>query len=160
MGIYIEYSGGSTGMVGLAWFITAFSEIIFFAVSARWLRKGNEIKMISLAAALYTARFALMAWADDPYVIVYLQLFQGITFVIFYVASMQYLYSVIPAEWRATGQTALAVIFFGVSGVVGSFAGGWIMDTYGGDTLYIIMSMFSLCGFLLSLLWHRNIENI
>jgi PPP family 3-phenylpropionic acid transporter len=69
---------------------------------------------------------------------------------------MQYLYSVIPNEWKATGQTILAVLFFGVSGIIGSVVGGWVMDTLGGSALYKMMALLSAAGVILAMVIRRN----
>jgi MFS transporter, PPP family, 3-phenylpropionic acid transporter len=131
LGVYIQAAGGTPGLVGQAWFYAAVSDVVFFAISFRFLRRGNEIKLISFAAVLYCLRYFACSLAPHPRWIVYLQLLQGCTFVVFYTAAIQYLYAIVPEEWRSTGQTMLAVLFFGVSGIIGSFLGGWIFDTYG-----------------------------
>lgn len=157
LGVYVQSLGGNTGMVGLAWFVAAISEVAFFALSPRLLRNGNEIKMITLASAIYAIRYFLCAAFSDPMLVVFLQLMQGITFVIFYTASIQYLYRIIPEEWKATGQTVLAVIFFGISGIIGSFGGGWVFQHWGGAALYQVMAVCSVLGCLYSvMLWKRQ----
>nr|WP_236693009.1 MFS transporter [Aneurinibacillus tyrosinisolvens] len=107
---------------------------------------------MSFAAVLYCLRYFACSLAPDPRWIVYLQLLQGCTFVVFYTAAIQYLYAIVPEEWKSTGQTMLAVLFFGVLGIIGSFLGGWIFDAYGGAALYLTMSVLSFFGFLFSFL--------
>ncbi|USG64262.1 MFS transporter [Brevibacillus ruminantium] len=157
LGVYVQSLGGTTGMIGLAWFVAAISEVAFFAWLPRLLRSGSEIKMITLASVIYAVRFFLCAAVSDPLLVVILQLMQGVTFVIFYTASIQHLYSIIPEEWKATGQTVLAVIFFGISGIIGSFAGGWVFEQWGGAALYQVMAVCSLVACLYStLLWRKE----
>ncbi|QQE73414.1 MFS transporter [Brevibacillus composti] len=157
LGVYVQSLGGSTGLIGLAWFVAATSEIAFFALLPRFLRTGREIKMIALASAIYVIRYALCAVVSDPMLVIAIQLMHGITFVTFYTASIQYLYRIIPEEWKATGQTVLAVIFFGISGIIGSFAGGWVFQEWGGAALYLMMAGIALLAFLYSILmWKRE----
>jgi PPP family 3-phenylpropionic acid transporter len=157
LGVYVQSLGGSTGAVGQAWFLAAISEVAFFAISARFLQKWSEVKLIAFATALYTIRYFLCAVAPSPEWVVFLQLSQGVTFVIFYTATIQYLYRIIPEEWKATGQTVLAVLFFGISGIIGSIIGGWVFQQFGGDVLYWAMGFFSLAAFGYSLfLWKSN----
>jgi len=156
LGVYIQSLGGSSALVGQAWFLAAVSEAVFFALSGYWLRRGAEIRVITAAAAIYAVRYFLCYWVADPVWVVWLQLLQGITFAVFYSASIQYLYAIVPEEWRATGQTVLAVIFFGISGMIGSVVGGWLFGAYGGPHLYLLMAAFSLFGCLFSLfLWRK-----
>ncbi len=146
IGIYIGQLGGNTQLVGQAWFVMTMIEVVFFAIAHRFIKPGNELKVIAIAASFYTFRFLLCALTINPILIVCYQLFQGVTFVLFYTAAIQYLYSIVPDEWKSTGQTVLAVLFFGVSGVFGSVVGGWLMDTFGGSVLYLCMALLSSAG--------------
>ncbi|UNK17357.1 MFS transporter [Paenibacillus sp. N3/727] len=148
LGVYIKELGGSSELVGQAWFIAAGSEIAIFALSFWWLRKGKELIIITIAGAFYFLRFFISAWVTDPYVLAYLQVLQLFTFPIFYSAAIQYLYQIVPEEWRATGQTVLALLFFGVSGIIASYVGGAIYNAFGGQTLYLSVSVMSFIGML------------
>lgn len=150
IGIYIREMGGSFSIVGTTWFVMTMVEFLCFAVVHRFLKRGNELKLIAWAGVFYVLRFGLTALADQAGMIVLLQLLQGVTFVFFYTAAMQHLYAIVPEAWRATGQTILALVFFGVSGIVASFAGGLIFDHWGGRVLYWIMTGLSLTGCLYS----------
>ncbi|WP_232696661.1 MFS transporter [Brevibacillus daliensis] len=148
LGIYIQSSGGSTGLIGQGWFVAAVSEIILFAFSHKFLKPGKEWTLISFAAVMYIIRYIASALAPSPEWIVVTQLLHGISFVIFYTASIQYLYTIIPEEWKATGQTVLAILFFGVSSIIGSILGGVVLDWGGGSALYFFMAGLSAVGLL------------
>lgn len=155
LGVYIRELGGSAKLVGLTWFLAAGSEIIVFALSFWWLRKGKEIIIISFAAAFFFIRYFVSAWITDPQLLAYLQVMQLLTFPIFYSAAIQYLYRIVPVEWRATGQTVLALLFFGVSGIIASYIGGAIYGAYGGKTLYLFISSISFVGMVFALVLYR-----
>ncbi|WP_410511473.1 MFS transporter [Paenibacillus sp. BR2-3] len=87
LGVYISELGGSPELVGQAWFLAAGSEIIVFALSFWWLRKGKELIIISFSGAFYFIRFFLSAWITDPQLLVYLQILQVLTFPVFYSAA-------------------------------------------------------------------------
>ncbi|MDQ0195610.1 MFS transporter [Paenibacillus wynnii] len=160
LGVYIRELGGSPELVGQAWFLAAGSEIIVFALSFWWLRKGKELIIISFSGAFYFIRFFLSAWITDPHLLVYLQILQLLTFPVFYSAAIQYLYRIVPEEWRATGQTVLALLFFGVSGILASYVGGALYESFGGQILYLSVSAMSflgmLFGFILYQIYGRN----
>ena len=155
LGVYIRELGGSAKLVGLTWFLAAGSEIVVFALSFWWLRKGKEIIIISFAAAFFFIRYFVSAWITDPQLLAYLQIMQLLTFPIFYSAAIQYLYRIVPVEWRATGQTVLALLFFGVSGIIASYIGGAIYGAYGGKTLYLFISSISFVGMVFALVLYR-----
>ncbi|WP_138754156.1 MFS transporter [Paenibacillus sinopodophylli] len=158
LGIYIRELGGAPELVGLAFFLAAGSEILVFALSFWWLRKGKEMLLISIAAAFFFLRFFISAWITDPNTLAYLQILQLLTFPVFYSAAIQYLYRIVPVEWRATGQTVLALLFFGVSGILASYVGGSIYDLFGAKTLYLTISAMSFVGMLFGFVLYRVYE--
>ncbi|MBO9597768.1 MAG: MFS transporter [Cohnella sp.] len=150
IGLYMEQLGGSVRLTGLSWFVMTLTETVFFALCARLIKPGKERLFMTLAAGMYAVRFLLSGLAEHPYELVAVQALQGVTFVLFYVGAMQYLYAIVPEQWKSTGQTMLTVLFFGVSGIIGSSIGGWIIEARGGGTLYEGMAAFAAVGFLLS----------
>lgn len=146
LGVYIRELGGTTGLVGLTWFLAAASEIAVFALSFWWLRPGKELAVISFAGAFYFVRFFATAWIAEPHALAFLQLLQLLTFPVFYSAAIQYLYRIVPKEWRATGQTVLALLFFGVSGIIASYAGGAFYEAFGARALFLLISGMSFAG--------------
>lgn len=149
IGMYIEDLGGSTAAIGTAWFFATASEAIVFGLSMRWLRNGKELQLMAWAGAFYCIRWLLCVLLADPVLVSYLQLFHGLTFAIYYLASLQYLYQLIPEELKSTGQTVFAAVFFGVAGIVGSIIAGWIFETYNGQVLYAAMTGMTLIGLVL-----------
>ncbi|OZB98261.1 MFS transporter [Paenibacillus sp. XY044] len=155
LGVYIKELGGTASLVGQAWFLAAGSEIVVFALSFWWLRKGSELMLIAFSGMFYFVRFFVSAWIEDPHLLAYLQLLQLLTFPVFYSAAIQYLYRIVPVEWRATGQTVLALLFFGVSGIIASFAGGALYEAFGGRTMFLTISGMSLAGTLFGIVLYR-----
>ncbi|AJS58767.1 MFS transporter [Paenibacillus sp. IHBB 10380] len=155
LGVYIRELGGSTELVGQSFFLAAGSEIIVFALSFWWLRPGKELLIVSISGAFYFMRFFLSAWITDPHLLAYIQVLQLLTFPVFYSAAIQYLYRIVPEEWRATGQTVLALLFFGVSSIIASYVGGAVYEAFGGKTLYLSLSAMSFVGMLFGLLLYR-----
>lgn len=149
VGLYMERLGGSVRLTGLSWTVMTLTETVFFAVSAKLIKPGRERLFMTIAAGMYAVRFLLSSMVSHPYELVAVQVLQGFTFVLFYVGAMQYLYAIVPEQWKSTGQTMLTVLFFGVSGIVGSSIGGWIIEALGGAALYETMAAIAAAGFLL-----------
>ena len=147
LGIHIRTLGGDASLVGIAFFISALSEIVIFALSFWWLKKGKELEIITAAIFFYFLRFFATIFVTDPLAVTILQVLQMLTFPIFYTAAIQYLYRIVPKEWRATGQTILALLFFGLSGIAASYIGGFVYEEFGGRIFYSILSAMSFIGF-------------
>lgn len=152
LGIHIKTLGGETSLVGIAFFLAATSEIIIFALSFWWLRKGKELEIITIATFFYFLRFFVSGYVTSPVTLTILQLLQMLTFPIFYTAAIQYLYNIMPKEWRATGQTVLALLFFGLSSIIASYAGGILYKEFGGHAFYFIISAMSFIGVVFGIL--------
>lgn len=149
IGLYMEQLGGDVQQTGLSWTVMTLTEVVMFALSSRMIKPGKEAVWMTVSAGLYAMRFYLSSLIENPYGLVGLQVFQGFTFVLFYVGALQYLYRIVPEQWKSTGQTVLTATFFGVSGIIGSTLGGWQLDQFGGAALYRGMAVISLLGFAL-----------
>ncbi|WP_234396876.1 MFS transporter [Bacillus massiliglaciei] len=147
LGIHIRSLGGDTSLVGIAFFISAISEIVIFALSFWWLRKGRELEIITVATFVYFLRFFASGFVTSPMALTLLQILQMLTFPVFYTAAIQYLYRIVPKEWRATGQTVLALLFFGLSSILASYIGGYLYKGFGGHIFYFVISALSFTGF-------------
>src|SRR5699024_5615947 len=154
IGLYITELGGSESWVGLAWFIGVASEGAVFAFAGFWFRKYHPLIFVIVAGVLYSIRWFLYAGADDPMYIIALQVLHGLTFGTFYLAAFDYVTRLIPKDLTATGHLVFYAVFFGVSGIVGSLAGGAIMDMFSGGTLYFYMGVLSLVGTICLMAYH------
>lgn len=146
MGIYITELGGNEGLVGLAWFIGVISEAFVFAFAGFWFRKFHPISFIVFATVLYSLRWFIYGTATSPMLIISLQALHGLTFGIFYLAAFDYVTRIIPKLLQSTGHLIFYSVLFGVSGIIGSMGGGFLMEHFSGQSLYITMGFLALIG--------------
>ncbi|MGM8364038.1 MFS transporter [Virgibacillus sp. W0181] len=146
IGLYITQLGGAEGLVGIAWFVGLVSEATVFATAGYWFRKYHAFVFIIIAGVLYTIRWFLYAAIDVPIYIIGMQLLHGLTFGVFYLAAFDYITRVTPNLLQSTGHLVFYSVFFGISGIVGSLTGGALIDSFGGQTLYMVMGLFALVG--------------
>ncbi|MFC4386317.1 MFS transporter [Gracilibacillus marinus] len=154
VGIYIAELGGSESLIGFSWFLGVASEALVFATAGKWFKKYHPLIFMISAGFLYSIRWFIYASADDPMLIVGLQFLHGLTFGVFYLTAFQYVTRLIPMVMQSTGHLIFVAVFFGISGIIGSLFGGTLMDTFGGDTLYLYMGILSSIGSLTMLLYH------
>lgn len=83
IGLYIKSLGGDVQLVGQAWTVMTIIEVVFFAISHYFIKPGKELAVIAAAASFYVLRFALSAVVTDPASLMWLQLLQGVSFVLF-----------------------------------------------------------------------------
>lgn len=154
IGLYIAELGGSEALVGLGWFVGVMTEALVFATAGFWFRKFHPLVFIMVAGLLYSIRWFIYGMADSPMFVISLQFLHGITFGMFYLAAFDYVTRLIPKLFQSTGHLVFYAVFFGVSGIVGSLAGGAIMDHFNGGTLYHILGFVSLIGALAIFIYH------
>src|SRR5699024_1053267 len=116
MGIYIASLGGSEDMIGMAWVAGVVSGAIVFATAGFWFKKLHPLILIIIAGSLYSIRWYLYAYVDDPLWIVSLQFLHGLTFGVFYLTAFQYVSRIIPKILQSTGHLMFVSVFFGLSG--------------------------------------------
>ena len=107
------------------------------------------LHFIILAGVIYSVRWILYGFIEDPLLIVGLQFMHGLSFGIFYVSSFAYITRLIPKLLQSTGHLFFYAIFFGISGIIGSLVGGYIIDVYNASILYTVMGVLTIIGVIL-----------
>lgn len=149
-GLYLQQLHADHWMISLAWAFAACSEIPTFALLSRYMHKFHELALLGVTALLFTARWVVYAYVQDPWVLIFMQLTHSVTFAPFWVVAVQYTVRLVPEEFRSTGQSMLSAVFLGISGITGGFFGGRIGDLLGYDDAYRIgagMALLAAAGF-------------
>ena len=153
IGLFITSIGGSESLVGIAWFIALISEALIFAFAYYWFKKERALLFLILASVFYTLRWLLFAFTTDPTIVIIGQLLHGLTFGIFYLSALDYVTQLIPKTLNSSGHLIFYSVFFGISGIIGSLIGGFLLDQYGGQTLYLVMAGMTLIGTVLLIIF-------
>ncbi|MED4602483.1 MFS transporter [Paenibacillus validus] len=135
--LYLKDLGGSDVMVGWAWALAAGSEIPTFALLGRYLNRFHELALLGIVAVLYTIRWLLYGFIQDPVILMFLQTTQSITFAVFWITSVHYVVRLVPDHLQSTGQSMLSMVFLGLAGIAGGYAGGFVKDVFGGNDMYL-----------------------
>lgn len=156
LGWHLQSLGASRLWVGIAWTVAAISEVPVFGMGSRWLIRTPARSLMAGAAMIFAVRWLAYAYIQSYPIIVFLQLVQSLSFALFYLAAVEYLTKLVPRELRSSAQSLMQGIGFGVSAIVGSTVGGWLVKTGGIFILYIMMAILSGLGALGSLIWLRD----
>lgn len=153
LGLYITELGGTEKQIGWAWFIAVTTEAIVFATSAIWFRRYHPLTFIFISGVIYSIRWILLSFVSTAEMLLALQFLHGINFGLFYLVAFQYVTRLVPEELQATGHLLLISVFFGLSGIIGSIAGGAILEHAGGSILYLTMGGLALLGSLFVIIY-------
>jgi PPP family 3-phenylpropionic acid transporter len=141
---YLKSLGTPEFMMGLTLTFGTFSEIpvLFFGnLLLRWLKPGG---LMTAAMFITGLRLLLFGIAATPNFILFLQLFNGLTFPAMWVAGVAYADEIAPAGLSTTAQGFFGVMVFGVGAAAGGLMGGPILEHFGGHNFYLIFGSFVL----------------
>lgn len=148
--VYLSDLGATPSQIGFAWMLATFASVPAFAFTGMLIRRYNELTLIMIAASLYSIRWLMYASFDHPQILTYLQISHGVTFPVFFVAAFYYVTRLIPKELIATGHTIFIAVIMGMTGLIGSSGGGWIMEHISPQASYQVGSVISLFGAMLA----------
>ena len=153
--IYVVDHGGKEFLIGIALMIAASSEMAVFYFSEE-IMEQFKIKYIFLISALaFAIRWFLLAQYPMPEVFLVSQLLHSLTFGLFHVTSVNYINELCGRQFKATGQNLYATSR-GVSGIIGSFVGGFIYQGLGGSVLYLYLSIIAFTAGMIYFIFLRN----
>ncbi|XP_017878338.1 major facilitator superfamily domain-containing protein 6 [Ceratina calcarata] len=132
------------------------SEIIFFSLSGKILKKLGFGYTFTFCFLFYALRLALISIAPNPWWVILIELFmQGPTYALCYTTIVAYASKVAPPGTSATVQGIVAGMDDGLGFSVGSFIGGILYKLYGGVTTLRIFSLLAFVTAFMYLILYR-----
>jgi PPP family 3-phenylpropionic acid transporter len=153
--LYMDGLGANEGTIGLAWSISASTEIPLMLYSGTLLRTIGVNGMLSFSFITYAIRWLLFSFIQIPAWVLPVQLLQGLGFSTFIVASVTYINDHTPKSLRTTGQSLLNIVSMGLGPIVGALVGGYFYDVVGMAVLFRIITIVTLLGLVVFILARR-----
>ena len=141
--IFFTHTGGGETLLGIGMLISAGSELIIFQKSDKFFEKFNFKLLFTISAGFFALRWFLIALFPTPEILLFTQLFHGITYALFHVTAVYFISKIVGDNFKATGQNlyastvSIAIVFSG-------FLGGVIYDNLGGARLYLIGGLIAV----------------
>lgn len=148
----IEATGGNVANLGIVWFGSAISELPAFFFSSKLLKRVGVLNIYMIAVVLYMIRMLLSAYSSSYSMVIAVQLMQSITYPLYMVAVIQYVYVIVPDKVKASGITLLSSLGFGLGGLIGNLGGGFILQYKDPFFLYKAMAMACFVALIIALL--------
>ncbi|WP_082034031.1 MFS transporter [Cohnella kolymensis] len=151
LSIAMRELGARDTVIGAASLASSVSEIPMFFLLAKFGHRFKELTLLAIASFLYMIRLGLLSTATEPWMMVALQAMHSVTFAIFYITALRFLQTLIPDEFRSSGQALFAMVWTGVAGVIAGTVGGALYDSLGLAYVFRTGAVFALaamCGFL------------
>ncbi|MDQ3541076.1 MAG: MFS transporter, partial [Chloroflexota bacterium] len=131
LGIRLQEIGGDANIVGLAFALSAVSELPVVAFGGWLLNRLGAPRLIGFALCVYIARFSAFSAITEPEWMLPVQLLHGLSYGAFLMASVTLAHRLAGGEHAATAQALLTAMSFGFGSITGSIAGGALLDRVG-----------------------------
>lgn len=147
---HLQDMGGTPTLYGVASVINHLSELAAYFFVNQLVRKYGHIKIFLAGLLGNTLRFTYVAVLTEPIWILPFEFIQGITHALVWATSTSYFAQSIPEELRATAQSVLQGLHFGLGRGFGALLGGFFIAAFGskitfflyGLSCFIIMIVF------------------
>ncbi len=148
--IHWRTAGHSETVIGWLWAEGVIAEVVFFAFSARLLRRFPLPKLLVIAGVLAVLRWSLNGISTSLPLLVLTQILHAASFGLTFLATLHYLRETTPPALRASAQGFyVAVGFAPLSGLL-SLVSGWLYDAAAGYAFFAMAAMAG-AGTLLAL---------
>jgi MFS transporter, PPP family, 3-phenylpropionic acid transporter len=141
LGVHIEGIGGSASLIGLAFAISAASELPVIAFGGWFLARLGPYRLAVLAIVVYAVRFVAFSVITVPELVLGVQVFHGLSYGAFLIASVTLAHRLAPPGRAATAQALLTAMSFGFGAIVGSLVAGAFLDIIGTSGLFVAAAM-------------------
>ena len=156
---FTSLPGGSMTLLGLAYFISATSELPFLLNADRLFDRLGAGRLMCLSALTMLTRWVLLAACPNVAVVLCSQVLHGGGFIVMSVSMAKHVNATVPAELKSSGQLLLAVVGFGLARVFGILGGGLLSSVLGG-TRHAFLIMAGVCALALILFAPRYFRRV
>jgi len=155
---YMGEIGSSELLMGIALAFGTVFEIPVLFFGDRLLKKLKPWRLYTLSLVLSGIRFLLYAANPFPAAVLAIQMLNGLTFPIMWVAGVAYADEIAPEGFRTTAQGIFSAFVVGIGNAVGSFLGGILLPVLGGRGVFLVLGSGILLFLILGTLLHRFYE--
>lgn len=143
--IYLrDAAGGDTSVVGWVMLIAVLCEIPFLLFAAKIEKKLGTTAIICISCVGMFVRWGAYSLAESVPLLLAASCLHGMTNITMLYCSVTYIRRSVHPSLRASGQTTLGIITYGISRVVGNLIGGQLTDTLGIGGVFRLFSFIPL----------------
>ena len=133
--------GSSPVIAGASVLVSVAFELPIFRIAPSLIRKYGTKHMLILANLAWIVRGLGYAVFESAWIVLVLELFHGVTFGLFYSASVHTCVKQSPPGMESTMQSLLDMTFNGLGVALGSIGGGFLFDFVGTSNTFYIFSV-------------------
>lgn len=154
--LLIQKTGGDVSQIGLLWFVLGISELPIFFFGSKLLKKHGELNLFIFGMILFTLRFFIDSICTSYVYVIIVQAMQGITFPLYFMASLEYLNKITLRKMKTSAMTFFGAAC-GLGGFIGNISIGVLLEHISIFAVYKLISVICIIciGFVILL---KNID--
>ena len=122
--IYFNQLGADNSLLGWSMLFASLSELPFLLFGHKIIERFS-IPAVLVATAFFAGlRWLFFYFVHNPYLVLPIQMFHGLIFIVLSVTLAIYINQQVPKELKASGQTMNGLLSLGLARIIGSMAGG------------------------------------
>jgi PPP family 3-phenylpropionic acid transporter len=138
---YLKELGASESVMGLALMIGIIAELPVMFFGNRLIKYFKSYGLLLLAIVLTGVRFLLLAATGNYTLVLFIQILNGMTFPAMWLAGVSYADEIAPTDLRSTAQGLFGAMVFGIGAAVGGFISGPLLESIGGQGLFLVLGI-------------------
>lgn len=147
--IHLENLGYGKTFIGISWALASIAEIVVMIKSDIIFKRFSTDNVLFFSFMVAVLRWLGLFFTTSPVIILFLQILHAVTYGTFHVSSILYIDSLTPDEGKTLGQAVNNAVTYGLGLMVGFFINGFLFETLGTFTLFMVSSFIALVGGLL-----------
>jgi PPP family 3-phenylpropionic acid transporter len=147
--IHLENLGFDSTFIGIAWALASTAEILVMVKSDKIFSRFSLENVLFFSFMVATLRWFILFRADSTVILLISQLLHAITYGAFHMGSILYIDRLAPDKAKTLGQAVNNALTYGFGLMVGFFVNGYLYETTGSFTLFLISSIIALTGGLI-----------
>ena len=149
--LQIDFLGGGALLIGAAAAFQALGEIPTMAFTGELTRRFGQRWLFVIGCLIYLVIYIAWALVSDATTAALLKLVGGVAFALTFVSAVLIANDLVPSRLRATGQTLMKSVFFGVAPILGAIGGGFVYGAFGSRAMFLASSVLVIGAALTAL---------
>ncbi|XP_036401373.1 major facilitator superfamily domain-containing protein 6-A-like isoform X1 [Megalops cyprinoides] len=153
---HLEDLKGTTTLFGICSVLSHVSELAAYFTSHKLIELVGHIRVLYIGLACNTARYLYISYLENAWIVLPMEVLQGMTHASVWAACISYLSAAVPPDLRTSAQGILQGLHLGLGRGCGAMVGGVFVNFFGlastfrgiGMASLVILLIFSLIQYL------------
>ncbi|XP_041699697.1 major facilitator superfamily domain-containing protein 6-like isoform X1 [Coregonus clupeaformis] len=146
---HLEDLKGTTTLYGVCSVLSHISELVAYFTSHTLIELVGHIRVLYIGLACNTARYLYISYLENAWIVLPMEVLQGVTHASVWAACISYLSAAVPPELRTSAQGILQGLHLGLGRGCGAMVGGVFVNFFGAAHTFSGIGMSSLVILLL-----------